>query len=41
MNRDLNVATYKNILSRLPNGLGILEKAYTTVDRILREVGNA
>ncbi|KAK5965130.1 hypothetical protein GCK32_004027, partial [Trichostrongylus colubriformis] len=38
MNRDLNVATYKNILSRLPNGLGVLEKAYTTVDRILREV---
>ncbi|KAK6731031.1 hypothetical protein RB195_007476 [Necator americanus] len=38
MNRDLNVATYKNVLSHLPNGLGELEKAYTTVDRILREV---
>ncbi|KIH54526.1 hypothetical protein ANCDUO_15331 [Ancylostoma duodenale] len=38
MNRDLNVATYKNVLSHLPNGLGVLENAYTTVDRILREV---
>ncbi|KJH46392.1 ATPase family protein [Dictyocaulus viviparus] len=38
MNRDHNVATYKNVLSCLPNGLGVLENAYITVDRILREV---
>ncbi|KAJ1368590.1 hypothetical protein KIN20_029753 [Parelaphostrongylus tenuis] len=38
MNRDVNVATYKNVLSCLPNGLGVLENAYITVDRILREV---
>uniref|UniRef100_A0A1I7XR26 DHC_N1 domain-containing protein n=1 Tax=Heterorhabditis bacteriophora TaxID=37862 RepID=A0A1I7XR26_HETBA len=37
MHRDAKISTYKNILSHLPGGLIVLEKAYTTVDRILKE----